>query len=167
MESGAHYSDFDRETALQVWTFEADRRPGKTAGILEDSYGISVPAKRISAWSRDYDWHTQADELYRAVAPDMFDRGKYTLVAAIAPAARYLSDVAAGRARPDRDRQQACRDILDRTGFLPFTRRVADSTQPLQAGTAAPLDASELADLSLDELRALAAGALDAAPSHG
>ncbi len=166
---GIRYSDDDKAVALQVWAFLADRSPRKTSDILQERHGIAIPAKRISEWARTADWHTEAQALYRDQAPDLFDQAKFTLTAAGPGAARYLHDVthkgpdgAYIEATPDRVRMQAAFGILDRIGFVPMSRREGGEHSPiprLPASTA--FDPGDLSHLSLDELRDLAAGALD------
>lgn len=160
------YTEEERNTALQVWAFLADRKPGRTADILQDEYGIAVPAKRIGEWARNYDWHAKTQELYRDTAPGMFDQTRFTLTAAGPVAARYLYDVVAGVAEPDKVRASVSLGIVDRLGFLPFASRDKQQPSPIASGTSSPqLDTGTSADLSgldLDRLRELAAGTLDA-----
>ena len=166
--SGIRYTDQDQETALQVWAFLADRSPRKTSDILQETYGIAVPAKRIGEWARNQEWHTKAQDLYRAQAPDLYDQAKFTLTASAPGAARYLYDVSHKNPdgtyiepEPDRVRVQAAFGVLDRIGFLPMSRRDVGQVSPMARPVPASSGVDDISSLSDEELRALAAGDID------
>jgi hypothetical protein len=148
----------DREIVFEVWAMLADRSPKRTADLAMSRYGIDVSPGTVSVWRRRHDWDGRARELFALVAPSMIERTAAALVGAGPAAAAYLSRVVAGdpgerldNGAVDRSRVAAAAAVLDRVGFLPYTRRDAErGGTPVDRG----LDTDEYERLSPDELRA-------------
>lgn len=148
----------ERDTVFQVWAMLADRSPTETVKIAKRDHGFVLRPATISSWANRYSWTMRARELYQDIAPGMMERGRANLVGAVPAATMYLQRVADGREKADRDRINACNSILDRTGYLPHTRR------DVEKGGGTPITASRDGDpleLMTDaELRAIASGRL-------
>lgn len=145
----------ERMTAFQVWALLADRSPVRTSRILEEEFGIEVKPNTISQWKIRDDWELEARALFEAEAPSLFERTRAALVAAGPPAANYLRDVVSEAKEADRNKIVAAAAVLDRIGFLPFTRREAEKgATPVSSR----VTGDEYADMSPEELRAIVAG---------
>jgi hypothetical protein len=145
----------ERATVFQTWAFLTDRSPSRTAAKVREEFGIEVNPKRISEWSKRHDWDGKARELFEQTAPTFFERTRAALVAAGPPAAVYLRDVVSGTVeKPDRTVVVAAAAVLDRIGFLPYTRREAEKGHsPIARGGSGDV----WGELSDDELRAIVA----------
>ena len=115
-----------RETVFQVWALLADRSPTRTARRVGEEFGLHVSPDVVRKWSTRHDWDLKARELFEQTAPTYFGRTRAALVGGVPEAAGYLVDVAAGRALADRVRVIASAAVLDRVGFLSFTRKDAE-----------------------------------------
>lgn len=145
----------ERETVFQVWAFLADRSPKRAAELAAEHFGIDVSAGLVSTWARRHGWDLKARELFEETAPTFFERTRAALVAAGPPAAAYLRNVVSGTAPADRAMIVAAAAVLDRIGFLPFTRREAEKGHTPIAHTSTD---DEWADLSDAELQAIVSG---------
>lgn len=154
----------ERQLALEVWAFEADRNAAATSRILAESHELEIPAATIRAWANRYDWEAKASDLFRTLTPHLYERAAFLLMRAALPAARYILDVTEGKAKPDKTRLAAADSALNRTGFLPFSRNLAQAQAELKASQRAEhLDSLDpLTHLTDDELERLAHRALTA-----
>jgi hypothetical protein len=144
----------ERATVFQTWAFLTDRSPSRTADRVREEFGIEVNPKRISEWSKRHDWDGKARELFEQTAPTFFERTRAALVAAGPPAAVYLRDVVSGQTVADRNKIVAAAAVLDRIGFLPYTRREAEKGHsPIARGGSGDV----WGELSDDELRSIVA----------
>ncbi len=166
------HSQEDRDLALQVWAFYADRNATRTAAMLAEEHGVVIPARTLRQWAQDNTWLDRAQELYRQQAPDLFDQTRFTLVAAGPHSSRYLFDCVRllpdgsyAVAKPDRARVAAAFGNLDRIGFLPVTKAEAAAHHPTNAPMLpAGSDETSIAGMSDADLLRLAHGHL-AAPT--
>lgn len=150
----------DRETdAFQVWALLADRKPKRTSELLAEHFGVEVSADVIRKWAKRHAWEARAFDLAKDVAPTYVGRAYARLVGGVPEAAGYLVDVAAGRAPADRVRVIASASVLDRVGFLPFTRKDAErGATPMISERAG----DQWAALDDEDLRAIVAGRVSA-----
>lgn len=151
-------SEEEREKVFQVWAMLADRKPTTTSQIAKRDFGLEVKPATISAWASRYNWTIRARQLYNDVAPGMMERARASLVGAVPGAAAYFLAVSQGREEANRDKTVAMLAVLDRTGFLPHTRR------EVEKGGTSPVNASHDGDplelMSDEELKAIASGRL-------
>lgn len=143
------------QTAFEVWAMLADRSPVKTVATLRKEFDIEVTADAVRKWVQRYNWAEKATDLFHETAPTYFERTRAALVAAGPPAANYLLAVASGEIPGDRNRLVAVNSALDRIGFLPYTRREAESGHTPIARSSG---ADDWYDLSDDELREIVRG---------
>jgi len=146
----------ERTTAFQVWAMLADRSPKKTQAILMDQFGIEIKINTLYKWAQRYEWSTKARDLFEDTAPTFFERTRAAIVGGTPAAATYLVGVADGSQEPDRNRILAAFGLIDRAGFLPYTRREAEEGKNPIARRGVVDD--EYLDLSHEELRAIVSG---------
>lgn len=141
----------------------ADRSPTKTVAKLRDEFDIELSADVVRKWSQRHEWAKKAVDLFHETAPTYFERVRSGLVGSGSAAYRYLYDVLEGRAEPDRVKAMVAFGVLDRIGFLPYTRREAESGHTPIARTTT---GDDWADLSESELQAIVRGrVLELSPS--
>src|SRR6476469_5529124 len=112
---GETYSPEDRQIALEVWAFEADRNAAKTSAMLAELHDLEIKPATIRQWAHRHDWDVKAADLFRSLSPKLYERAAFMLMRAAVPAARYVLDVTEGRATPDKVRLAAADSALNRT----------------------------------------------------
>lgn len=74
---GTRHSDVVKQTAFEVWAYECDRSPRRTAARLRELLDGDTPAPShqiVSAWSKSQSWDVRADEAIAGVAPNLRGR---------------------------------------------------------------------------------------------